>query len=109
MVTTKSSTQHAISRLYFRRYADSPNREAITHSFGHGIYIGINTRKIMRVEFTGTAVTTLYTISYENSVMLIAKRSYFLQETFRCNLYTAHALYAFDNYCGYFVISKSLF
>ena len=84
--------------LYMRCYNDTCNGESIAHAFGHSVYISFYSGKIMTEKFSCSAVSTLHTIGYIYSAILIAKTADLSQKIFIGHIYTANPLYSFyDN------------
>src|ERR1035437_7531237 len=98
MITAKGCPKHTMFWLYMWRNNDTPYREAISHAFCHGIYIGIYVRIVMRKEFTRPAIAALHTVCYIHGAVFITSCTYGLQEFLTCNINTPYALYAFSDY-----------
>ncbi|MEY2836455.1 MAG: hypothetical protein RLZZ557_2117 [Bacteroidota bacterium] len=87
----------------FRTDNDSSYGEAIAHSFGHGVNIGINTCEIMAEELSGTAIAALYTVCYINGTVMVALLSNGLQESIVCNIDSTNALDTFNDDSRYLI------
>ena len=103
MIATECRAQLKMFWLDMWSYNDAGYRESISHAFRHRIDVCIYPGKIMAEEFTGSAITTLYTIGDIDCTMFIAEAADLLQKTFVGHINTAYSLYSLYNNRRYFL------
>ena len=91
--------------FYMRCNEQPTNRKAVAHSplpWCRCLHVR---RHNHREEHATAAITTLHAVCDIQRAVLVAKTTDQLQKTFVCNVYSADALYAFNNYdCDLFAL-----
>src|SRR5690606_25587071 len=97
MAASKCRTQHTVPRFKLRCDGYTPDRKAITHSFGHRIDVCKLRRIILSVKIPRPSVAALYLVCYKNSIVVGTQVPDFSQELSCSYLYASYTLDALNN------------
>jgi hypothetical protein len=104
MVAAERCAQHAIDRLEHRTDQHGAHREAIGDAFGHRDQIGTDAGMLMGKELAASAVSALYLIENQDSLVTRTEIAQLAHEVVGRELYAANTLNAFDDDARYIAL-----
>jgi hypothetical protein len=97
VITAKSATKGAVFRLEHGANQDAANWETIAHAFGDGNEVGADAGVLVGEKFAGAAVAGLDFVNDHADVVFCAQTAEIAQELVGGDMYSADALYAFND------------